>query len=146
MSGLNRQFRGIVYIAVAAALYSLQDAVIKWLSPNYPLHEIVLIRSTIASLIIGCLIYWEGGISILATSRPGLHLARTLLVLVTNSCFYLAIAAMPLAEAIAIFFVAPPFYYRTLCLVTQGICRISPVAWGSLRDDRCIDCTAPRTQ
>ena len=109
MGGLNRQFRGIVYIAVAAALFSLQDAVIKWLSPNYPLHEIVLIRSVIASLIIGCVIYWEGGISILATSRPDLHLARALLILVANSCFFLAIAAMPLAEAMAIFFVAPLF-------------------------------------
>ncbi|MCH9669950.1 MAG: DMT family transporter [Gammaproteobacteria bacterium] len=109
MNAADRQLRGIACIVVAVCFFSLQDAAIKWLSGSYPLHEIILIRASVAALIIGFVIYLEGGRKILATTRPGLHLARGLLILGANSCFFLALAAMPLAEAMALFFVAPLF-------------------------------------
>ena len=88
---------------------SLMDAVIKSLSGSYPLHEIVMIRSVVALLPTLIIVHLEGGLGLLGTSRPGLHLVRGLLVAVSNMTFYLALAAMPLAEATAIFFIAPLF-------------------------------------
>ena len=91
------------------ALLSAQDAVIKWLSGDYPLHQIILGRATIAVVLTLIMVRLEGGWSLLRSRRLGLHLARGLLLVVANISYFLALAAMPLAEAIAIFFVAPLF-------------------------------------
>ncbi len=91
------------------ALLSAQDAVIKWLSGDYPLHQIILGRATIAVVLTLIMVRLEGGWSLLRSRRLGLHLARGLLLVVANISYFLALATMPLAEAIAIFFVAPLF-------------------------------------
>ena len=39
---------GIACIVVAMMMLSLQDSLVKWLSPAYALHQIVLSRSVIA--------------------------------------------------------------------------------------------------
>ncbi|MEM7254381.1 MAG: DMT family transporter [Pseudomonadota bacterium] len=103
----SHSFRGVFCIMVAVSCFSLQDATIKWLSGDYPLHEIVLIRALIAITLLSALIYWEGGLIVLRSRRPGLHIARALLIVIANSSFFLGLAAMPLAEAMAIFFIAP---------------------------------------
>jgi drug/metabolite transporter (DMT)-like permease len=48
-----------------------------------------------------------GGLAALRMRRLHLHLARAVLVVLTNTGFFLAIAVMPLGEGVAIFFVAP---------------------------------------
>jgi len=106
---LNRPLTGISFIVLSMACLSVNDALIKFLSDDYPLHQIVFIRSLIGILITLVLVRLEGGFRILKTSRPGLHLLRGLLLVVSNLAFFLGLAAMPLAEATAIFFVAPLF-------------------------------------
>ncbi|MBS38328.1 MAG: EamA family transporter [Thiotrichales bacterium] len=103
----NPRLLGIACLIGAVSIFTIQDTTIKWLSDVFPLHEIVFIRAAIAALIMLVLIQAEGGIRLLRTARPGLHTLRGLLVVITNSCFFAAIAVMPLADAVAIFFVAP---------------------------------------
>ena len=43
----------------------------------------------------------------LKTRRLGTHIARGACVVFANFCFFLGLAAMPLAEAVAIFFISP---------------------------------------
>lgn len=86
---------------------SVMDVVIKWLSPVYPLHEIVLVRTVVALLLTLVIVHFEGGISMLNSRRPVLHLFRGLMIAVANMTFYLALALMPLAEAATLFYVAP---------------------------------------
>ena len=105
----HSQARGIACVLAGMALLSAQDAIIKWLSGDYPLHQIILGRATIAVALTLILVRLEGGWGLLRSRRPGLHLARGLLLVVANVSYFLALAAMPLAEAIAIFFVAPLF-------------------------------------
>ena len=100
---------GSACILGATTFFTIQDATIKWLSGDYPLHEIVLIRAIVATLIMLVVIQFEGGFRILRTTRPGLHLARGLLLVIANSCYFAALAVMPLADAMAVFFVAPLF-------------------------------------
>ena len=101
---------GILCVLAAGATFSASDMLIKTLSGNYPLHQIVLIRAIVALVIIlGIFMPLEGGYSNLRSKRWRLHIFRGLCVVVANTAFFVGIAAMPLAEATAIFFVAPLF-------------------------------------
>jgi drug/metabolite transporter (DMT)-like permease len=103
----NPRMVGVACILGAVTIFTIQDTTIKWLSGDFPLHEIVFVRAVVATVIMLGVIYLQGGVRLLRTGRPGLHLARGLLVVVTNSCFFAAIVMMPLADAVAVFFVAP---------------------------------------
>jgi S-adenosylmethionine uptake transporter len=100
---------GIACIVAAMMMLSLQDSIVKWLGATYALHQIVLIRSLIAASLTLVALAAAGRLALLRTQRWTLHLARGGLMLVTNSAFFLALVAMPIAEAVAMFFVAPLF-------------------------------------
>tara|TARA_R110002094_G_scaffold103028_6_gene102611 strand:- start:2344 stop:3243 length:900 start_codon:yes stop_codon:yes gene_type:complete len=90
-------------------LISLNDMFIKSLSGAYPLHELVALRSGIGIFLAFGLLHLEGGLKLLRTGRPVLHILRGLLIVFANSAIYAAIVAMPLATANALYFVAPLF-------------------------------------
>jgi drug/metabolite transporter (DMT)-like permease len=100
---------GIACIVVAMMMLSLQDSIVKWLGATYALHQIVLTRSVIAATITLIVLAAMSRLALLRTRRWSLHLVRGLLLVVTNSAFFLALVAMPIAEAVAMFFVAPLF-------------------------------------
>ena len=107
MKNQNNYKLGIMCISIGMGTSSLMDATIKSLSDGYPLHEIVMARSIIAVTLTLLIVRFEGGFSLLKTSKLPLHLIRGALFVIANMTFYLAIAAMPLAEATAIFFISP---------------------------------------
>lgn len=98
-----------VFCAIgASAAFTLNDMAIKALSGGYALHQIVLIRSALAmALTLAVVMPMTGGFRQMRTARPGLHLLRGGFVVAANISFFTALAAMPLAEATAIFFVSP---------------------------------------
>lgn len=98
---------GISCAVTGILAMSAMDVVIKWLSPVYPLHEIILVRTVIALLLTLIIVHFEGGLGLLKTKRPGLHFIRGSMIAVANMTFYLALALMPIAEASAMFYVAP---------------------------------------
>ena len=92
----------------ASASFSLNDALIKFVSGSYPLHEVMLIRALVSiSVTLAVFVPMEGGLKALRTRRPFLHLFRGLCIVVANMSFFSAIAVIPLAELTAIFFIAP---------------------------------------
>ena len=98
---------GILCAVIGVVAMSVMDVVIKWLSPVYPLHEIVLVRTVIALFLTLIMVHFEGGLGLLKTKRPGLHIIRGSMIAVANMTFYLALAIMPIADAAALFYVAP---------------------------------------
>lgn len=101
---------GIGCALLAWLAFSLGDVGIKYLSGDYPLHEIVLIRTVVAMAItLGILVPLEGGFKNLKTVHLRLHLIRGLCVVVANMMFFVGLASLGIAEATAIFFVAPLF-------------------------------------
>ena len=100
---------GILCILLGVLGLTLMDAMVKWVSGTFPLHEVTFVRSIVAIAITLAIVPFEGGYSILRTRRPGLHFARGLLLVIANFCFFTAVASMQLAEATAIFFLAPLF-------------------------------------
>ncbi len=106
---LNRQWQGIGFVLLAVILFSIQDVIVKQISGGYPVQEIVCIRSSIALALLLVAAYYQGGWGQLRSKRLGLHAIRGLLMLITYITYYLAIAALPLADAIALYFVSPLF-------------------------------------
>ena len=126
-ASLNKRAAGILCLAGAVALLSASDSIIKWLSPFYALHEIMLIRACVALSFTMLLVRWEGGLRILRTQRLGLHLLRGLLIVIANMFFFLGLASMPFAEAVALFFVGPLF----ITLLSQPVLgeRVDNIQW-----------------
>ncbi len=98
---------GIGFVLAGMTAISVNDVLIKELSGGYPLHQMVFIRSAIGIVFSLMLVQMEGGFSILRTRNPGLHLMRGGLVVISNLTYFAALAVIPLAEATALFFVAP---------------------------------------
>ena len=99
---------GALCAAVSVIFFSINDVAIKFLSGGYALHQVVLIRSVIGLVIIMVLIApLTNGWAIARTKRLPMHMLRGLCVVFANMTFFLGLAAMPLADAVAIFFVSP---------------------------------------
>lgn len=99
---------GILAALGAGIAFSIIDTIAKFLSGDYPLHELVLVRSIVALIVLLAVIMpLEGGYHLLRTHQPRLHVLRCLAVLFANLCFFTGLALMPLAEAVAIAFVTP---------------------------------------
>ena len=99
---------GISCAVGGSVMLSLNDLFIKQLSGGYALHQVILVRALVGVVfILGFMRVAGLALSSLKTGLPGLHLVRAALVMVSNVCFFLGLAAMPIADASAIGFVAP---------------------------------------
>lgn len=101
---------GIGFMVLAAAIFGLMDAVVKWLSPRYPTPQIMFFRSLFAFPPILFMI-WRGGRgwADLHTRRIAGHGLRSVYGCLAMLCFFYAYRSMPLAEVTAIAFSAPIF-------------------------------------
>jgi drug/metabolite transporter (DMT)-like permease len=108
LSTISPAALGVTCILAAVTLLSINDVAIKFLSGGYALHQVVLIRSAIGLGVILVLIApLTDGRGIARTSRLPMHLLRGVCVVIANMTFFLGLAAMPLADAVAIFFISP---------------------------------------
>ena len=105
----NRPLRAICFLLAAICVYSLHDVIVKWISGNYPVHEILLIRSVFAVIPLLAIARLEGGWHLLRTAHFGLQIVRAFLMFISFMTYYLALAALPLAETVSLFFSAPLF-------------------------------------
>ena len=99
---------GIVCVIGAVSAFTTQDMAIKWISSDYPLHQIIGTRAAVAlCLTLGLFVPLEGGYRNLKSRQWPLHLLRGGMMVVANSCFFASLVTLSLAEATAIFFIAP---------------------------------------
>ncbi|MDJ0942946.1 MAG: DMT family transporter [Kiloniellales bacterium] len=100
---------GIGLIALAMALLSAMDAVVKWLSADYSTIQLMFFRSVFAFLPLAPLVLRSGWAGALHTRRLGSHALRSVFGLSALGCFFWSLALLPLADATAITFAAPLF-------------------------------------
>lgn len=101
--------RAIVLILIAMVGISINDMLIKLLSGDYPLHQMVFTRSIIGLFFITLFLLTAGGLRQLRTDCAVLHILRALCIVMANMTYFAALAVMPLGAATALFFVAPLF-------------------------------------
>lgn len=114
---VNQNTQGILCLVVALVFLTISDSIIKWLSPVYPLYEIMFFRAVVALALVLGFTYFVGGLSQLRTRRPGLHFLRGFLLVLANAFFFLGLSTMPLATVVTLFYSAPLF----ICLVAKPI-------------------------
>ncbi len=106
---VDRPALGITLMLVGIAGFSVMDAIIKWLTADYSVTQIVALRSWFGLPLLCLFALHGGGLKSLKTSRPLVHVGRYLLVLALSFSFFWALSQMKLVDAIAITFAAPVF-------------------------------------
>ena len=105
--GRSEVLRGILLMCAGTSLFPFMNAAVKLLAAHYPISEIVWARFT-GHLIIMLIVFlphyrW----TLLRTRRPAVQIGRSVLMLVSNLVFVMAIGRVPLATASAIGFTSP---------------------------------------
>ncbi len=103
----NRNLMGIAALCLGILIFSTQDAIIKAVSGDYAVTQAIVIRSVVAFPILLLFVHWEGGIRQIVSPRFWALSFRGLILLIAYTSYYLAFPALPLAEAIVLFFTAP---------------------------------------
>ncbi len=122
---------GILLALGGAAVLSVNDLAIKSLSGAYALHQVILIRAIIGMALVLFVIKLSGtSYRQLLTRRWREHLFRVCIVMVSNVCYFLALAVMPLADAVATAFVSPLFVTLMSAVILGE--RVGPHRWGAV--------------
>lgn len=124
-------YRGILFAIGGGLVLSVNDVAIKFLSGAYPLHQIILIRALVGLVFLFALIRVSGtGYAQLITRRPKDQLIRVSIVMVSNVTYFLGLAAMPLADAVAVAFVSP-LLVTLLSILVLGE-KVGPRRWAAV--------------
>ena len=124
-------YRGIFFAIGGGLVLSVNDVSIKFLSGDYPLHQIILIRALVGLVFLFTLLRVTGlGFGQLRTRRPKDHLIRVSIVMVSNVTYFLGLAALPLADAVAVAFVSP-LLVTLLSIVVRGE-KVGPRRWAAV--------------
>jgi len=105
----NSPVRGIVCLCLGVFVFSLQDAVVKLVSGAYPLTEVVSIRSAVAIPLLLVLVQIDVGWRAIFSSEFWFLTARAGILFVSYTAYYMAFPALPLADAVALYFTVPLF-------------------------------------
>jgi drug/metabolite transporter (DMT)-like permease len=105
----NNRLAGALVICGAVAIASTLDALTKYLSQGYPVHEVMVIRCLVGVPFFFAMVAYQESMGELIPSRFGLVIVRGIILASANLSFYLALAAIPIADVVAIYFTMPFF-------------------------------------
>jgi drug/metabolite transporter (DMT)-like permease len=103
----NRSLLGIGSLCLGSFVFSIQDAIIKSISGDYAVTLAVSLRCLVAFPILLVMVNYEAGLARLASRHLSTFFLRGVLLLVAYTSYFMALAAMPMAEAIALYFTVP---------------------------------------
>ena len=97
----------MLVMLVAVAMFALMDTGMKLLAAHYPATQVAALRGLASWPFVVVWVLLSGGPGQLLRVRWPLHLLRGVLAVVMLATFAYALKRLPLAEAYALFFVAP---------------------------------------
>src|SRR5215469_15589299 len=100
---------GVLYMCASVFLFSIQNAIGKWLAESYPIAMLVFFRSFVALLPSFILVMRAGGLGVMRTNRLGGQFGRAVVWGGSNVASFIGYHLLPLADAIALTFAAPLF-------------------------------------
>lgn len=103
----NRNLAGILSLLLGVIVFSLQDAIIKGISGDYPVTLAIVIRCLVALPILLAVVHFAVGVRRLATRNLAILIIRGVIMLGAYTTYFMALPALPMAEAIALFFTVP---------------------------------------
>jgi drug/metabolite transporter (DMT)-like permease len=103
------KLRGVGLLVTALAVLPAMDTIAKVLSGHLPVLEVAWARFLVYAALVLPVALWRHGIASLRLPDAPIQIARGALLAASAFMFFSAIAHMPLADAMAIFFVYPCF-------------------------------------
>jgi drug/metabolite transporter (DMT)-like permease len=129
----DRPLAGIGWMLAGIAIFSINDALGKWLVETYSVGELMLIRSAAALVVLIPFIRSAGIGAFVTAPRPVLQVVRVVLSAFEVGMFFWAVSYLPLADTTT-FYLATPIYVTVLSAVllseTVGWRRAGTVAVG----------------
>ena len=116
MSAPNNNPKGIILILLGMAFFSIQDALIKFISEDTSLYELYFGRTLISFILLLIYLKVTSQTLILKTHFPVLTIFRVLCFFFGFSFFYISLTFMTLAMANALFF-SSPFFVSILAVI-----------------------------
>lgn len=103
----GRPLRGALLLTAGVFVFSAQDPIIKLVSGTYPITQASFIRSVAALPFLFAIVAWQAGLGALASRRPGLLVLRSVVLFCAYTSYYMALAAMQIADVVTVFFAVP---------------------------------------
>lgn len=104
---------GVFFMLLGDFLFSLNDAMGKWLVTSFSVGQVLVVRSVGSFVILAPMIVGQGTDALLRLERPALHFLRIVLTTADVAFFYAAVAYLPLADVMT-FYMAGPIYVAAL--------------------------------
>jgi drug/metabolite transporter (DMT)-like permease len=105
---MDRTLKGILSLCAGVFVFTAQDTILKSVSGSYPLTEAMALRAVVAWPILAFIVWRTEGLS--AVKRDaGFLLVRAVVLFLAYFAYYLAFPALPLANAVALYFTVPLF-------------------------------------
>ncbi len=131
----QNKVKGILFILLGMAFFSIQDALIKFIYEDAALYELYFGRTFVALILLVAYLKLSKQKIILKTHYPLLTIFRVICFFFGFSFFYISLTYMSLAEANALFF-SSPFFVSILATIflkeKVGIRRWSAILVGFL--------------
>src|SRR5215468_7739611 len=110
---------GVGLMLAGIGLFSINDALGKWLLTTYSVGELLLVRSVAALVLLAPFVAQAGVAAFTQAPRPALQLARIVLSTLEVAMFFWAVSYLPLADTVT-FYLAGPIYVTALSVILLG--------------------------
>lgn len=110
---------GIGLMILGMFIFSINDALGKWLAATYTVAQILLFRSFAASVVLVPVLRTSGLKQAMWMRRPWLECLRIGLATAETMCFYAAVSVLPLADAVT-YYLAGPIYVTLIAALFLG--------------------------
>ena len=107
LSKIKSDLLGKICIICAMICFTSGDVIIKYLNNQYPLHQVIFIRSIVALLFTLILLTPNKGKKLFLTNNLLLQFFRGFFYVLANLFYFSSFIIIPLGEATALTFVAP---------------------------------------
>ena len=121
---------GIFSLILGIFVFSIQDAIIKSISGGHAVTLAIFLRAVVAFPVLLAMVHFECGFKGLITKQWHILVLRGCILLCAYTTYFMAFPALPLAEAIALFFMVP-----LLVTIMSGPMlgeKVTALAWGAV--------------
>ncbi len=100
---------GIACLCAGSLIFSLQDSAIKAISGGNAVTLAIVLRAAVSIPILAVITFFNGGLAQIADKQWPRLTMRGAILLVSYTSYFMAFPALPLAQAVALYFTAPLF-------------------------------------
>jgi drug/metabolite transporter (DMT)-like permease len=106
----------VLVLLTAMLLNAMTDVLVKWLAASHSILQIIFFRNLFSLIPVAVVVARDGGLPLLQSNHVLLNIVRALVGLTSMILYVISFTLMPLANVIAIGFVAP--------LILVGLCKV----------------------